>query len=364
MSGWSAIHIAADSESVEMVAWLLNNGAMVDAETLGVPHPGRTALHLAVSKRSSAGPEMVKELLKGGARPTVQTRQGGNTPLHYAIDGRSVEIVKALLDAGADPNVANSSGLTPLHKAAAIPGLELVVETLLQGGASPDKKTSVGAVSAARSLSSLKASRALWETYYAVNTSHTALHIATKARDTERTVETLLKGGADATLQDSSGRTPLHIAVVRMEPEVVTKMLIESGCNVNARDRDEKTPLMVLMTAISLQASLQPQLVKDFQASRERLIDVLLSAGADPFAEGKDKESPLSCAKQANLSWALDRLTNRTVGNSSMEANNASVGYTSQKDATETETSKRETEEKPGFLQTQASRWLPRRSKS
>jgi ankyrin repeat protein len=363
MSGWSAIHIAADSESVEMVAWLLKNGAMVDAETLGVPHPGRTALHLAVSKRSTAGPEMVKELLKGGARPTVQTRQGGNTPLHYAIDGRSVEVVKALLNAGADPNVTSSSGLTPLHKAAAIPGLEDIVEALLQGGANPNKKTSVGAVSAARGLSSLRASKALWETYYAVNTSHTALHIATKARDTERTVETLLKSGADVNLQDSSGRTPLHIAVVRMEPELITNMLIESGSNVNARDMDEKTPLMVLLTAIALQASLQPQIVKEGQASRERMIEILMSAGADPFAEGKDKQSPVSCAKQANLSWALDRLTKEVAGKDGLKANDVSES-TLQTDAAKIESTKRETEGKAGFIQTQASRWLPKRSKS
>ncbi|QKX60585.1 uncharacterized protein TRUGW13939_07730 [Talaromyces rugulosus] len=351
MSGWSAIHLAADSEATEMVVWLLENNAYVDAETMGYPHPGRTALHFAASKRSEAGSQMVQTLLNGRAKATAQTRQGGNTPLHYAVDGHSVATVQALLDFHADANATNSSGITALHKAVAVPGLEEVVEALLKGGADPNKKTSIGTVSAARALTSLKASRALWQTYYEVNTSQSALHIAAKVKDAERTVEILLKqGGADPNCQDSAGRTPLHVAVASTDAEAITKLLIESKADVNAQDMDGKTPLLVFLTVAGLQAKNQPSEL-DGQVSRERLLDVLLSAGADPALEAKDKKSPISYATESQLQWAVERLA-RKLQQKGSHKDISSESASGEKDV------------KKGFVDAQVSRWMPKRSKS
>lgn len=306
MSGWSAIHIAADSGATEMVAWLVENSAYVHAETMGYPHPGRTALHFAASKRSDSGPRMVQILLDGGAKATAKTRQGGNTPLHYAVDGRSVATIQALLEAGANPNATNGSGVTPLHKAVALPGLEEVVEALLKGGADPNKKTSFGAVAG------LKASRNMWQNRsYEANVSQSALHIAAKVKDAERTVEVLLnQGGADPNCPDSAGRTSLHVAVGRTDAEAITKLLIDSKANVNAQDTDGRSPLLAFLTAAALQVKNQPPmpLELDGQASRVRVLDILLSAGADPSIEAKDKKSPISYATEEQLEWAMDKL--------------------------------------------------------
>ncbi|GKZ25079.1 hypothetical protein AbraIFM66951_005286 [Aspergillus brasiliensis] len=356
LSGWSAIHIAADSESVEMVDWLLSKGAFVSVTTLGLPHPGRTALHLAASKRSENGPKMVRSLLRAGASPATVTKQGGNTPLHYAIESRSVETVKALLDKGADPNVASSSGATPLHKCAAIPGLEGIVQVLLDHGADPNKKASIGAVSAARGLSNLRNTRDLWQSYYTANSGHTALHIATEAKNTEQTVKTLLEHGADSNSRDSAGRSPLHIAVVKMQPEAMTKMLIEHGSDPNARDSYGKTPLAMLLTTIALQVEQQPEMFKTIQASRERMIEILLSAGADPHAEGKDKQTPITLAEKANLQWAVDLLHRK-------QQNGDENGNDDETPASPEESEKPEQPDEPpkGMLGRQASRWLPKR---
>lgn len=337
MSGWSAIHIAADSEAVEMVEWLVKNGAFVDAETMGFSRAGRTALHFAAAKSSEAGPQIVKELLKGHAKATLQTRLGGNTPLHYAIDGHSIETVESLLSFSADPNVTNNSGITALHKAAAVPGLEAIVEALLKGGADPNQKTSLSTVSAARGLTALKVSdtKAWMQTYYAVNTSQTAVHIAAKVKDSERTIEVLLKRGVDPNCRDSAGRTPLHVAVVGMDPEVNTKLLIKFGADVNAQDRDGKTPLLLFLQAIGtidakLQADNKTHLLPKFgdQASRERTVDLLLSAGANPSAEGNDRQSPISYATQAQLQWALDRLTQKATESGNHKTDGKTDGKT------------------------------------
>ncbi|EED16283.1 skeletrophin, putative [Talaromyces stipitatus ATCC 10500] len=355
MSGWSAIHLAADSGAAEMVAWLLENNAYVDAETMGYSHPGRTALHFAASKRSDAGPQMVQKLLEGGAKATAQTRQGGNTPLHYAVDGRSVATVQALLASGADANATNGSGITPLHKAVAIPGLEELVEAMLKGGADPNKKTSIGTVSAARALVSLKVSRNMWQNRYDANVSQSALHIAAKAKDAERTVEVLLqRGGADPNCRDGAGRTALHVAVVRPDAEAITKLLIDSRIDVNAQDMDGKTPLLVFLTAAALEAKTQPPLPLeiDDQAYRERVLDILLSAGADPSIEAKDKSSSISYAKEAQLQWAIDKLEQRL----------RETGNHTNIPKQEPEPVNGEKGVKKGFLDAQASRWIPKRS--
>ncbi|KAK5994094.1 hypothetical protein PT974_07534 [Cladobotryum mycophilum] len=57
--GWRALHIAADSESEDVVKWLLEQGAEVDGQRMGSVHPGRTALHLAASKSSDTAVRIV-----------------------------------------------------------------------------------------------------------------------------------------------------------------------------------------------------------------------------------------------------------------------------------------------------------------
>lgn len=41
----------------------------------------------------------------------------GNTPLHHAVRGESLEICEDLLKAGVNPNIANHEGATPLDTA-------------------------------------------------------------------------------------------------------------------------------------------------------------------------------------------------------------------------------------------------------
>ncbi|EHA19819.1 hypothetical protein ASPNIDRAFT_179673 [Aspergillus niger ATCC 1015] len=289
-----------------MVDWLLSKGAFVGATTVGLPHPGRTALHLAASKSSENGPKMVRLLLDARADPGTATRRGKNTPLHYAIDGRSVETVKALLEKGADPSVANSSGVTPLHKCAAIPGLEDIMQVLLEHGADPNKKASIGAVSAVRGLSSLKNTRDLWQSYYTINTGHTALHIATEAKNTEQTVKILLENGAEPNSRDSAGRSPLHIATI--------------------------------------------------QGSRERMIEILLSAGADPRAEGKDKLTPITLAEQANLQWAVGLMNGKQQNGDDHGHANETSGW-----GEHAEHAEHAAEAAKGMREREASRWLPKR---
>ena len=94
--------------------------------------------------------ECMKLLLDAGADPNRASEHNGETPLHFAAGGDSIEAVKLLLDHGANVNArtipgmktycfwrdARVKGETPLHRAAAFAGSE-VIQLLLDAGANP-----------------------------------------------------------------------------------------------------------------------------------------------------------------------------------------------------------------------------------
>lgn len=41
----------------------------------------------------------------------------GNTPLHHAVNGGSVECIKLLIEKGCKTNIFNKAGMAPLHVA-------------------------------------------------------------------------------------------------------------------------------------------------------------------------------------------------------------------------------------------------------
>jgi ankyrin repeat protein len=322
LSGWNAIHIAADSESVEMLEWLLTKGADADTQTVGAIHPGCTALHFAAMKRGDAGPRMVTALLDRGANPNFRTMLGGNTPLHYAVNGSPVNTERLLLHPKnrANPNIANSSGITALHKAAAVPGLHAIVEELLKHGADPEQKTTTGLISAVRGLTNITASFASngsWDIACGIVTAQTPLHIAAKAVGTERTMEVLLRKGAKPDTTDSEGQTPLHVALQSIDYEIHTELLVKSGAAVNVRDKSGRTPLCLFMQKIcqtlvgTPQGSQKPFLsAYDNVASLERILGTLLDAGADPLETDNDGKSATDYAMQAGIEWAVRKLGN------------------------------------------------------
>ena len=57
-----------------------------------------------------------------------------------------------------------------------------------------------------------------------------------------KTVETLLKLGANVNTQNRKKQTPLHLASYRAE-HAIAKILLENGANVYAQDSNGRTPL-------------------------------------------------------------------------------------------------------------------------
>lgn len=110
-------HLGLVSIANLLVVW----GAEVNTED----HLGRSPLHVAILAKK---PEMVKFLLENCALVNAKTING-LTPLHLlAIAGSfpgSVEIANQLLDYGAYPKTRDCKGLTPMDYAMANKNLEL-----------------------------------------------------------------------------------------------------------------------------------------------------------------------------------------------------------------------------------------------
>jgi len=200
-SGFTPLHIAATAGSVEIVEYLLQRGADIEARTPGGQTPlfqtvplvseqafaylrgnganlnardneGKTILDFALSWQRPAMVELIlaqgfvvdahgpaaRDMLEQAANagiaslvtalvakdaPVDLERPDGTTLLHSAARGGLAAFAERLLKAGARVDERDLHGLTPLH-IAAFYGRDAVVPVLLSGGASPDARTPDG----------------------------------------------------------------------------------------------------------------------------------------------------------------------------------------------------------------------------
>jgi uncharacterized protein len=164
-------------------------------------------------------PAVVEYLLSQGADPNRQTNESGNPVLLGIAYLNNVGCVRLLLGAGADPNaVVKDSGETPLHSALAGASQNVsaadrheVVKLLIEYGADPNRRT----VRGVQSLAFWRDVRTRWET---------PLHRAA-AYGSEKTVQFLLKAGADKTLRDANGDSPQSWASWHWRPKRLIDLL-------------------------------------------------------------------------------------------------------------------------------------------
>ncbi|XP_069796156.1 B-cell lymphoma 3 protein [Narcine bancroftii] len=105
--GYSPLHVAVNNQDREVVTFLLERGADIDAADI---KSGRTSLVHAVENDCK---ELVQILLQHGASVNLQT-YAGNTALHSASGRGLLDIVKILLHSGADASIKNCHNDTSL----------------------------------------------------------------------------------------------------------------------------------------------------------------------------------------------------------------------------------------------------------
>ena len=108
--GESVMHWPAHDGHVEVVRFLLDSGALIEADEIGLY--GGKPLHWA----SEHAPKSVELLLERGANPNsrnmMKNEFEGYTPLHMMARQReqAVDCAQLLLDAGADPTLKDAKG--------------------------------------------------------------------------------------------------------------------------------------------------------------------------------------------------------------------------------------------------------------
>ncbi len=107
MVGMSVLHKAVEANYRLMTEFLLSNGANIHSKN----NLGETALHIAAIK---AHIDIIELLLSQGADIQARTIDGwfggGETPLHYAASADRVKVVQYLISQGADAHAITTQG--------------------------------------------------------------------------------------------------------------------------------------------------------------------------------------------------------------------------------------------------------------
>lgn len=238
--GCTALLRAAGGGHRELVDELLARGADPGLTA----NTGATALSAAVSMRHL---EIVDRLLQAGCG-LEQRLPGDVTVLMLAAALGLPELVSRLLQAGADLNAVDAQGLTPLH-CAALYGftardrarLLALLDGLLLAGADPHRTAGNGTTP----LLLLLGARAEPGTPSSEDVLLAALELLLEegvrldARDPrgfgplhlaalhglQRTVQALLRAGADPDLRDNADRTPRDIALTRGYVDIAAELV-------------------------------------------------------------------------------------------------------------------------------------------
>ncbi len=197
---------AIKSQNIEIAKILLDHGADIHAE-------GDAALIYAVSK---AYTKMFLFLLKHKADVKAKDKQG-RTALMIACVKGNIELVKLLLKHGANVNEVSLNNWTALEYAC-LYGNYTIIKLLIDRGANINAKNLDGS---------------------------TPLIITCRSNNSTAVIaKLLLKKGADVNAQDAcDGQTALMIAAERDDHRTV-EVLLKHGANVNLKDKEGNTALM------------------------------------------------------------------------------------------------------------------------
>ncbi|DAZ98514.1 TPA: hypothetical protein N0F65_004951 [Lagenidium giganteum] len=201
----------------------------------------RTALHFAAA---SGRRKVLSYILERAASCINEQDDEGATPLN------EFAAVKLLLDAGADATIAKTNGLSALHQAAANGSIR-TCRLLLEKNADLEARTMNG----------------------------TALHFAV-SEDRQKTVEELLKRGANVNALNEKGVTPLILSCLKNSAAVAKELLVGNA--------DLTPTIMAGMTALHIAAEVGfADVVKEFIETRKddtaAVANVKSEAGLTPI---------------------------------------------------------------------------------
>ncbi|KAM4825644.1 protein phosphatase 1 regulatory subunit 12C [Thomomys bottae] len=160
--GWTPLHVAASCGYLDIARYLLSHGANIAAvnsdgdlpldlaesdamEGLLRAEIARRGVDVRAAKRAEEEQLLhdTRCWLNGGAMPEARHPRTGASALHVAAAKGYIEVMRLLLQAGYDPELRDGDGWTPLH-AAAHWGVEDACRLLAEHGGGMDSLTHAG----------------------------------------------------------------------------------------------------------------------------------------------------------------------------------------------------------------------------
>lgn len=273
-AGESRLQLAVRSRLTDLAREELASGVPVDTPDA----QGRTPLMEALLQRDG---ETAALLLRHGANPAARD-EAGNTCLFYAATGGNKALCRRMLKLGNSVDAANRDGVTPLMMAAYEGHLAVMLLLLQYADADANAVTHEG-------MTALQYAVAHSATWSLLNPEPFRVRLLR--------MQLLLDFGADPNrvgiprLVRSFG-LPLHHLAAEGDIEGV-KLLLARGAKPDCRNARGSTPLMLAV-----------------RASRQTVVEILLAAGADLFAEDGNGNNLLPYAvagKNRRMTEALVR---------------------------------------------------------
>lgn len=228
-NGRYALEMAAQTGQVEIVKFLLDNGAKINQQN----QYGVSALHMASIYGGSTG--LIQLLLDRGAQ--INIRNSRNlTPLNYALFGRQKEIADILLDNKAELEIENQDPHELLYIASSS-GIKRITDMLVNDKIDYSFKWENGntflhsaAEGGLKEFAELAISKGV-DVNSKNNYGHAPIHLAA-ANNNMNLVELLIQKGTDINVETINGRTALHIARANDHHDIA-EFLLENNADSN-----------------------------------------------------------------------------------------------------------------------------------
>ncbi|RDH39931.1 MAG: hypothetical protein CFE62_006395, partial [Candidatus Aquirickettsiella gammari] len=272
LSGQIPLHLAATSGRLEIIKYLISQGADLSAaDNIGDSTMDKTikAGHLHV----------VKYLInEQGLDVNTPNRLSGQIPLHLAADSGRLDIIRYLLDQGADLSTTDTISESPLDKAIKTNRLNTVsylIEHQQMLDSHQHMNVALMALFKAIRHAQLDIVKNLLKTQNNLATASLGsdlhlLHYVVSFGHIE-IIEYLLEQGYNLEAKDIFGNTPLHVAVLEKKLNAV-KYLLDKGANLKAVNNLGETPFQV-----SLAKNNRP-LIKYFSEQQNEEVGSLFDA--------------------------------------------------------------------------------------
>lgn len=248
--GYTVLSYAAIDNEIEIVKFLLANGAKPDA---GLNFPLYEICWASEKPKDQS--EVINLLVAAGANINKKHKNSSDTPLMATLKKQNGKYARLLINSGAKTGVTNSSGQTALivcadylDRANCVSIMRLLIEKGSDVNVRDKNGNTALSVSASRGFSEVV--KILLEKGANPNNpekkpNEIPILNACYSGDTE-CVKLLLKYGADITVKDSYGVTALENACISKDNAEIVEICINGGCDVNYVDPTSgMTPFMI-----------------------------------------------------------------------------------------------------------------------